>query len=154
MATAAVGPGHTVDMTALEDFSNAKPKDFTVIKRCAIVMMFPAVIVALLAVSVRSSHAGFGAIAFSSSDGALGYSERYPSQQSAEIQAVIECHQRGGSDCRIATWERNACAVLAVGKGNGWGATWHPNAYVAERRAIAKCGDSAPECEAKAWICN
>ncbi len=104
--------------------------------------------------SVRSRYGSYGAIAFSSSDGVRGSSENNSSRESAESNALGECYQRGGQDCRIATWERNACAVLAIGNDNVWGADWHSNAYVAERRAIEQCSNVTSGCEAKVWICN
>ncbi len=115
---------------------------------------FAAVTTAMALCAASTAYAGFGAIAFSSSDGGIGYSDNYPSKQSAEARALIECRQRGGNDCQIAIWERNACAVLAVGKDNGWGTAWHQNAVMAERRAIANCLSFSSECAAKAWIFN
>ena len=54
----------------------------------------------------------YGAIAYSSTRQAHGYSVDYPDQRSAQTRALKEC----GTDCKIALWFRDACAALAVGQ--------------------------------------
>ena len=69
----------------------------------------------LLIYVTSPSNAGFGAIAFSSSNGSLGFSYGHASRLNAELRALGECRNRGGIDCRIVVWESIACAALATG---------------------------------------
>jgi len=123
-------------------------------KRSVKWLLFANVIVGLMMCAASSSSAGFGANAFSPSDGTIGYSTGFPSQRNAEIRALNECRKNGSSGCRIVPWERNACAAFAVGNNNGWGAAWHSSRVSEEWRAIALCSDKISACEAKRWVCN
>jgi hypothetical protein len=57
--------------------------------------------IGLVMSAVAPSYAGFGAIAFSPSDGIFGYAERYSTLQIAQARALDECRQHEGNDCRI-----------------------------------------------------
>ncbi len=94
-----------------------------------------------------------GAIAFSQVNGAEGYSFNYRSRGQAETRAMEECRLRSGG-CRIATWFRNACGALAVGRGNGFGAAWGPTRYAAEQKAINICARNASGCAVRRWVCT
>lgn len=94
-----------------------------------------------------------GAIAFSQVSGAEGYSYDFSDRAVSESQAMAECEKRGGG-CRIATWFRNACGALAVGRGNGFGASWGPTRYAAERRAVEICARNTTGCAVRRWVCT
>lgn len=94
----------------------------------------------------------YGAIAYSTSTGAHGYSYDYDSRYDAEQRALNECYQYGGG-CQVAIWFRNACGALAVGP-NGWGADWHANRSGAESKAIARCSQYSYGCSIVRWVCT
>ncbi|RMH46635.1 MAG: DUF4189 domain-containing protein [Alphaproteobacteria bacterium] len=94
-------------------------------------------------VSAATASADYGAIYFSQDTGAYGYSWNYRTQEAAEDAAYNECrrHRSRPRDCVMATWFRNACGALAVGDGNGWGASWGRTIREAERKALNTCRD-------------
>ena len=53
----------------------------------------------------------FGAIAYSVSSRAWGYSENYGSRAEAQTRALRECRTR---DCEVAAWFYNSCGALAA----------------------------------------
>ena len=71
-----------------------------------------ALFVLLGAATAAAAGDNFGAIAFSSSSGATGYSYDYDSRDGAEERALQEC----GPGCKVVLWFKNACGALAVGK--------------------------------------
>jgi hypothetical protein len=88
---------------------------------------FLAACFSVLAIIVGTGDAlardNFGAIAYSPSSGAHGWSYDYPSRAVAEEVALTNCRQHAG-DCVVPIWFRNACGALAVGSsgyGSGWG---------------------------------
>jgi len=102
-----------------------------------------------------SAHAAdyFGAIAFSQTTGAHGYSYDYNSQREAEIQAMAEC-RKYGRGCEVATWVRNGCAALAVGDGEGWGGDWGNDRREAEHKALNRCDKNTGNCQIRRWVCT
>ena len=56
----------------------------------------------------------YGAIAFSPSTRADGWSNSFSTRADAERRALRECSARA-RDCRVAIWFKNACGALAVG---------------------------------------
>lgn len=95
----------------------------------------------------------YGAIAFSQSTGAHGYSYDYESRRSAERRALRECRQHGGG-CKVATWFRNACGALAVGNRQGWGASWGDTRRQARREARRICRGYTGGCEIVRTVCT
>jgi hypothetical protein len=108
----------------------------------------------LMMTSMAFAQNRFGAIYFSQSTGAHGYSYDYNSQYQAEQGALNECLSAGGTDCQRATWFRNACGALAVGDGNGWGARWGNNRNGAEQNALQSCNRNAGNCRILRWVCT
>ncbi|MGO7212492.1 DUF4189 domain-containing protein [Rhizobium ruizarguesonis] len=76
----------------------------------------------------------YGAIAYSPSIGALGWSYAHDNRRDAEIVARRNCDS-SANDCRIAIWFRNGCGAVAVGRRGGWG---YDNRE-AQRQAIRSC---------------
>ena len=95
----------------------------------------------------------FGAIAFAQKTRSHGYSYDYTSQTAAEQAAMAECAKRS-TDCSIATWFRNACGALAVGKDNAWGAHWGTDEEQAKGRALQKCYEVAIDCKVERSACT
>jgi hypothetical protein len=94
--------------------------------------------------------ANYGAIAFSTDTGGVGYSYDYSTQAEAENRALYEC----GPDCMVVLWFRNACGALAIGDGNGWGTGWAGSRAAAERSALSTCGKYTGGCFVKQWACT
>jgi len=112
----------------------------------------------ILAVAVMGSSAGawagdnFGAIAYSPSSGADGYSYDYSTQAEAEEHALAECNSRGDG-CQSALWFRNACGALAVGP-DGWGSAWGNDQETAEQNALDACKGHSENCSVTRWVCT
>lgn len=56
--------------------------------------------------------------------------------------------------CKVATWNRNACSALYVGRGNAWGGAWGNNKKEALRKARRECSKYASDCKLRKWVCN
>ena len=106
-----------------------------------------ATLFAALSLPARADY--YGAIAYSTGSGAVGYSYDYGSRYAAEARALNEC----GGGCFIATWFRNACGALAVGP-RGWGAAWANSRSGAERAALGYCAQNTAGCYVKRWVCT
>ena len=106
-----------------------------------------ATLFAALSLPARADY--YGAIAYSTGNGAVGYSYDYGSRYAAEARALNEC----GGGCFIATWFRNACGAVAYGP-NGWGADWGNDRWQAERKATRRCSRHSHSCAPKRWVCT
>jgi len=95
----------------------------------------------------------FGAIAISPSTKAMGWSYDYSSKWKANNTALKKC-RKYASDCRIATWFRNACGAVAVGQNGGWGAQWGHNIKNAKWKARKTCRKYDSNCKVKRWVCT
>jgi hypothetical protein len=98
----------------------------------------------------QQNHDSFGAIAYSQGSGAVGYSYNYSSNNEAERSALSSC----GADCIIVVWFRNVCGALAVGTGNGYGATWGGTQTDAENGAMNTCRSHTNNCGVVRWVCT
>jgi len=99
-----------------------------------------------------SARDNFGAIAYSPSTGAHGWSYDYASRAAAEEVALANCRQLAG-DCVVPVWFRNACGALAVGSG-GHGSGWGTSRRLAERFALRSCRKNTSGCWIKRWACT
>jgi len=109
--------------------------------------------VAMLMPTAASARDYYGAIAYSQSSRAHGYSYDYGSRAAAEQRAYNECAQYGAG-CKIAVWFRNACGALAVGQDGGWGSGWHRTRRGAESNAIDSCSGVSYGCKVVRWVCT
>jgi Domain of unknown function (DUF4189) len=96
----------------------------------------------------------FGAISYSASDGADGYSHNYDSQAEAEARALAECRGYGGTDCQILVWFRNACGAMATAPSGAYGSGWGTTTGLAESAALDTCEQSGSSCKVKRWVCT
>ena len=78
----------------------------------------------------------YGAIAYSVSSGAWGYSEEYASRNHAQSRAVKECRMK---DCAIAAWFYNSCGALASSANGSWGGAQGIDEPRARQNAQARC---------------
>lgn len=96
----------------------------------------------------------YGAIAYSKSTGAYGYSGDYPTRAIAEERALSECRARG-SGCEVVIWFRNACAALATAGNGARGWAWSPTKAKAERSALEYCKKhGGRDCVVLCWSCS
>ncbi len=103
--------------------------------------------------SQASAKNYFGAIAISPSTKAMGWSFDYSSKWKANNKALQKCRQYA-SDCRIATWFRNACGAVAIGQNGGWGAHWGNSIKNAKWKARKTCRKHDNNCKVKRWVCT
>jgi uncharacterized caspase-like protein len=94
----------------------------------------------------------FGAIAYSPSTGAHGWSYDYGSREEAERVAISNCSQHA-RDCSVPIWFQNACGALAVGP-SGYGTGWGVSQTLAESYAIGVCGQYSANCSVRRWVCT
>lgn len=95
----------------------------------------------------------YGAIAYSPTTRADGWSHSYSTRADAERRALRECSGRA-RDCRVAIWFKNACGALAVGQNGGWGSGWGNDRRRAELEAIGVCNQYAAGCSIVRWACS
>lgn len=86
----------------------------------------------------------YGAIAYSRTTGASGYSYSQYSQADAEREALQQCD---ATDGEIIGWMRNSHGALAVGDDvNEYGWAWGTTADAAQEAALAKCHERTTNC--------
>ena len=111
--------------------------------------------------SVQRSGAGaggplHGSIAFSQDDDgayAWGIAWSFDSSAGAEVEALGQCREYGGTRCAEAGWFQEACGALAIGDGNGYGTGWGATTGEAERDALAQCRVSNDDCRIEVARC-
>lgn len=81
----------------------------------------------------------YGAIAYSDGTGSFGYSFQFSSKAQAEAQARNECSNKGGRNCKIATWYVNSCGALAKSSHGPWGVGQKNSEQAAQKQAKAFC---------------
>lgn len=111
-----------------------------------------ALLTALLPAATAHAATLYGAIYFSPSTNANGYSYNHRSKSDAEWAAYNACSENA-DDCVKAIGFRNACGALAVGNG-GWGADWGVNGNQAQAKAMRSCRDYAERCRVIRWQCT
>lgn len=94
----------------------------------------------------------FGAIAYSPSSRAHGWSYDYASRNDAERRALTQCG-RHAEDCIVPVWFRNACGALAVGP-DGYGSGWGSSRKSAEGQAVQSCRRYSGGCAVVRWVCT
>ena len=96
----------------------------------------------------------YGALAFSPSTSAHGYSFDYANRAAAEKRAINECEMNAGSDdCRAILWFHNACGALAVGD-NAYGSGWGTDMLYAAQYAVESCKKFTANCKVVRWVCT
>ena len=94
----------------------------------------------------------YGAIAYSPSTKAYGFSYDYPSRGAAENEALSRCRSQA-SDCTVPLRFRNACGALAIGS-DGYGTGWGTDRGIAEQYAIRVCRQHTQGCAVTRWVCT
>jgi hypothetical protein len=103
--------------------------------------------------SEASAADNFGAISYSNTTGAYGYSYDYPSRGQAEERSLNECAARG-TGCKVVLWFRNACGALATGTNYGYGFAWATSRGEAEQVALRYCRKYTNNCKIAVWTCT
>jgi len=100
----------------------------------------------------KGSH-DYGAIAYSPSTGANGWSNKSDTREEAENTALKECGKRA-SDCEIEVWFDDKCGAVAAGeKEVSWGLG--NTAREAQLSALEKCRQGEDhKCELRASVCS
>lgn len=94
----------------------------------------------------------FGAIAYSATSGAQGWSNNQPSREAAEKAALKAC-RRHAKDCKAVVWFQNGCGALAVSsKVYGWG--WGTTQALADAQAMKACSEHAKHCKVTRRLCT
>lgn len=93
------------------------------------------------------AQATFGAIAYNSSNGQIGYSHGYGTYDEAVNGALNAC----GGGCSLINWENGLCNAFATGNG-GWGESHgFGNSDDAVNAAVNACGAG---CSWNVYICD
>jgi serine/threonine-protein kinase len=92
----------------------------------------------------------YGAIAFSTGSGALGWAYDYGSRGEAEDEAVSQC----GGGCSAVLWFRNACGAIATSSDHSYGTGWASSRGEAESIALNGCRKHADDCGVQRWVCT
>ena len=87
-----------------------------------------AIFAACLGSGGATAQTNYGAIAYSPSTHAIGWSYDYGSRDAAEEAALVNCRKQA-NDC-VTYWFHNACGALAVGSA-GYGMAWGADRDVA-----------------------
>jgi serine/threonine-protein kinase len=99
-----------------------------------------------------AANAGYeGAIAFSQSTGASGWSKNYDTKNQASNAALSYCN---ASDCKVVYTFTNACAALAAGPDGGYGVDWDLKKGRAERKALRACENYSSGCQIVVSACS
>jgi Domain of unknown function (DUF4189) len=81
----------------------------------------------------------FGAIAYSESTGSYGYSYKFANRKQAETEARNQCANKGGRNCKVATWYVDSCGALAKSSHGPWGVGQKNSQQAAQKEAQAYC---------------
>lgn len=92
-----------------------------------------------------------GAIAYSPSTGAVGWSYGQPDQETAKWAAEQAC---GQSDCAWKVSEQGATAVLVLGAGGGIYWAWDLTLAGAQQRALELCSANTTGCSVTRWVAS
>ena len=94
----------------------------------------------------------YGAIAYSPSTRAHGWSYDHPSRDHAERRALDRCRRHAG-DCIVAVRFHRACGALAVGP-DGYGSGWGATRMLAQGYALRSCARYSDGCSVVRWVCT
>jgi hypothetical protein len=125
-------------------------------KQCIIAVIAAAVFTLLAALSAEARQDMYGAIAYSQSTGAHGFSNDYSTRSVAQGRALRECNARSNNnDCRVAIWFKNSCGAIAVSKNGAYGSAWNSNLQYAKYNAASSCNKyGGSYCQVTRWACT
>jgi serine/threonine-protein kinase len=113
-----------------------------------------AALCAALAIPTATAQAAeWGAIAYSPSTRATGWSYNHVNEVDAELTALGGCDTHAG-DCQSAITFHDACGAVAVGYNGGWGSAWGYDDADAQFKAVDACSQYDDGCEVIRWQCS
>ena len=92
----------------------------------------------------------FGAIAFSSATGKIGFGKNFAAKKEASTEAVSQC---GAGDCATVV-VFPACGAVAVGDGYGYGFSADKSIAKSEETALSNCNGYTANCLITMSVCN
>ena len=95
----------------------------------------------------------YGALAYSSSDGAWGWWADANTQAAASKNALAKC-QEHGSGCEVVLEFWNTCAAFATGSGSSYGWAHSDDENAAQSAAVKYCSQHGSGCEVRVWACT
>lgn len=97
----------------------------------------------------------YGAIAYSSSTGAHGYSYNNKNQYSAKRRAIRLCRIRASKkDCKVIVGFKNGCGALAKGYNGKFGFGSAVQKTAAKRHALNRCSRYSNRCRVIRTVCT
>jgi len=96
----------------------------------------------------------YGAIAYSKSTGAFGFSYEFPNSEEANELALSKCSQNA-QDCYVVISFSNLCASVVADSRREvyWGHA--ASRGEAQRQAMSACrNDGGVDCDVKVWACS
>jgi hypothetical protein len=121
----------------------------------ALAAISPLVMGSLLFSSPARAADYYGAIAYSPSTRAWGWSADFDSMVAAQAVAEQKCRDASDNarDCRWVVWFQNACGALGIGN-TSWGADWGSSELEAKYNALLACNDYSCGCEIAVTVCT
>jgi hypothetical protein len=95
----------------------------------------------------------YGALAYDSEGGAVGWSYDFPDAPGAEQKALSSCREHGTA-CKIVYDFWNSCAALAVADDGSYAVGRGETEDEADNEAIIACGQDGLNCAIEAWSCT
>ena len=95
----------------------------------------------------------YGALAYSPSRGADGFSYNYRTPSAARSKALQQCAARARG-CKIVANFSRGCAALAIGRNAAWGVATSRNRRTARANAVRACRKHGSGCRIQRSICS
>lgn len=93
-----------------------------------------------------------GAIGYSPTTGAMGWSFDYPNAEEAQKIALMRCAEHA-ADCKIAVRFRDGCGAVVVGE-EAQTAAGSPSRSDAVLMAMRRCSARSDGCKVRRWVCT
>ena len=95
----------------------------------------------------------YGALAYDSETGAVGWSYDFPDAAGAEQKALSSCLEHGRS-CKVVYDFWNSCASLAVADDGSYAVGRGETEDAANDEAVIACAGNGQNCSIQAWSCT
>jgi hypothetical protein len=101
----------------------------------------------------RCNQTLYGALAYDTGTGAVGWSYDFADQAGAEQKALSGCSAHGNS-CKVVYDFWNSCAALAVADDGSYAVGRGETEDQANDEAIIACSETGQNCSVQAWSCT
>jgi Domain of unknown function (DUF4189) len=109
-------------------------------------------VVAAVLTAAPAAAQYYGAIGYSPSSGAMGWSFDYLTREEARQVALTRCAEHA-SDCEIAVQFADGCGVIVFGE-RAKSAAGSPSRSEATRVALRRCQMRSEGCTVRRWVCT